>query len=229
MKYDGSEYKVYSIEGNIGAGKSTILEYMKEKLKNNKNVLFATEPLDMWEKIHDEEGTNMLVKFYKDQDKYAFPFQVMAFATRLLKLREEMRKKPDAKIIICERSLEADYNIFAKMLHDEGKIETINYNVYLQFYELYRNDFPTKGLIYINASPETCQNRINSRNRQGEEGIPLDYLEKCHSYHKTWIENYEHKDNLLIIDTNNNKDDIHSDTNITYMEKWLKEAIEFVC
>ena len=135
-------YKVFSIEGNIGAGKSTLIELLKDKLVNDENIIFVSEPLDMWQNIQDNNGVNMLTKFYENQDKYAFPFQVMAFATRLLKMKNEMKKKPKAKIIICERSLEADYNIFAKMLHDDGKIETINYNVYLQFYELYKDEFP---------------------------------------------------------------------------------------
>lgn len=221
-------YKVFSIEGNIGAGKSTLIEFLKDKLVNDENIIFVSEPLDMWQNIQDNNGVNMLTKFYENQDKYAFPFQVMAFATRLLKMKNEMKKKPKAKIIICERSLEADYNIFAKMLHDDGKIETINYNVYLQFYELYKDEFPTKGLIYINANPETCQSRINKRNRSGEEGIPLEYLQKCHKYHEEWITNYEHKENMLIIDTDHNMNDICNESNITYMDKWIKQIYNFV-
>ena len=119
-KYEG--YKVFSIEGNIGAGKSTLIDILKQKLYNDDSIIFVSEPLDMWQTIQDENGVNMLTKFYEDQDKYAFSFQVMAFATRLLKMKNEMKRKPNAKIIICERSLEADYNIFAKMLHDDGKI-----------------------------------------------------------------------------------------------------------
>lgn len=224
--YEG--YKVFSIEGNIGAGKSTLIDILKQKLYNDDSIIFVSEPLDMWQTIQDDNGVNMLTKFYEDQDKYAFSFQVMAFATRLLKMKNEMKKKPNAKIIICERSLEADYNIFAKMLHDDGKIETINYNVYLQFYELYKDEFPTKGLIYINASPETCQTRINSRNRSGEESIPIEYLQKCHKYHEKWISSYERKENLMIINTDNNMNDICNESNLTYMDKWIKQIYTFV-
>jgi deoxyadenosine/deoxycytidine kinase len=225
-KYEG--YKVFSIEGNIGAGKSTLIDILKQKLYNDDSIIFVSEPLDMWQTIQDENGVNMLTKFYEDQDKYAFSFQVMAFATRLLKMKNEMKRKPNAKIIICERSLEADYNIFAKMLHDDGKIETINYNVYLQFYELYKDEFPTKGLIYINASPETCQTRINTRNRSGEESIPIEYLQKCHKYHEKWISNYERKENIMIINTDNNMNDICNESNLTYMDKWIKQIYTFV-
>lgn len=225
-KYEG--YKVFSIEGNIGAGKSTLIDILKQKLYNDDSIIFVSEPLDMWQTIQDDNGVNMLTKFYEDQDKYAFSFQVMAFATRLLKMKNEMKRKPNAKIIICERSLEADYNIFAKMLHDDGKIETINYNVYLQFYELYKDEFPTKGLIYINASPETCQTRINTRNRSGEESIPIEYLQKCHEYHENWISNYERKENLMIINTDNNMNDICNESNLTYMDKWIKQIYTFV-
>jgi deoxyadenosine/deoxycytidine kinase len=81
------EYKVFSIEGNIGAGKSTLIELLKDKLVNDENIIFVSEPLDMWQNIQDNNGVNMLTKFYENQDKYAFPFQVMAFATRLLKMK----------------------------------------------------------------------------------------------------------------------------------------------
>ena len=61
-------------------------------------------------------------KFYKDQQKYAFSFQMMAYISRLALLRRVIRENPNA-IIITERSVFTDKEVFAKMLYDEGKIE----------------------------------------------------------------------------------------------------------
>ena len=53
-----------SIEGNIGAGKSTVLEHLEKHMANGK-VLFLKEPLDIWEQFHDENGHTILEKFYE--------------------------------------------------------------------------------------------------------------------------------------------------------------------
>ena len=121
--------KILSIEGNIGAGKSTLLKELQHRLKNNPYVIFMLEPTSVWENIKDDEGHSVLEKFYSDQEKYAFSFQIMAFATRIQKMRQKIKDNPDAKVMICERSLEADYNIFAKMLHSDKKIEDINFHI----------------------------------------------------------------------------------------------------
>ena len=62
------------------------------------------EPVDLWEKIKDKEGETILSKFYKDPNKYAFSFQIMAFTTRLSLLSETIRNNPQAQVILCERS-----------------------------------------------------------------------------------------------------------------------------
>ena len=62
-----------SIEGNIGSGKSTILEKLQEFMRDNNRIVFLKEPVDIWETIKDENtGENILQKFYKNQDKYNF-------------------------------------------------------------------------------------------------------------------------------------------------------------
>ena len=81
-------YKIVSIEGNIGSGKSTLLENLRNYYKNNKNVIFLREPVEEWDKIKDNEGNTMLKKFYADQEKYSFAFQMMAYISRLKILRD---------------------------------------------------------------------------------------------------------------------------------------------
>ena len=178
-----------SIEGNIGAGKSTIInQLIKENL--DPQIIILQEAADMWESVK-HEGETMLQKFYNDQDKYAFAFQIMAFTTRLKLIKDTINQNPDAKIILCERSLEADREIFAKMLNKDGVIEPILY----QIYEMYFQDsvdtmYQLSGMIYLNTPPDVCSKRIVKRNRDGESNIPLSYLIKCDNYHKLWMEKF---------------------------------------
>jgi deoxyadenosine/deoxycytidine kinase len=111
----------------------------------------------------------------------------MAYSTRLQALRETIRKSTPDCIIICERSLEADRNIFAQMLYDDGKIEEINYKIYCHFYDQFSQEFKADGVIYMNADSKICQNRIARRAREGESSISLDYLIKCKFYHDNWL------------------------------------------
>lgn len=96
--------KIVSIEGNIGSGKTTLLGHVKEALKRNPNVIFLREPVDDWESIKDKEGHTMLQKFYADQERYSFPFQMMAYISRLVLLKEAVKSHPTATLV-TERSL----------------------------------------------------------------------------------------------------------------------------
>ena len=72
---------IFSIEGNIGSGKSSYVKFLKEKYKkiSGLQVIYLPEPVKSWEKIKDETtGENIIEKFYKDQKKYSFAFQMMA-------------------------------------------------------------------------------------------------------------------------------------------------------
>lgn len=202
-----NKVQIISIEGNIGAGKSTILEHLKETYADNEEVAFVDEPVDIWGTICDDKGEDILTKFYKDPTQYAFIFQVMAFSTRVHKLREALSEKPKAKIMICERSLEADSNIFAQMLYDDGHMESIEHTIYKRYYDIYKNDFKHSGIVFINANPEKCFERIQKRNRNGENNIAFDYIKKCHEYHIKWL-NGDIEQKLLNIDSNIEKTEL---------------------
>lgn len=114
----------------------------------------------------------------------------MAFSTRLTILREAIQQNPDVEIILCERSLDADKEIFAKMLHDDGVIEDTDYQIYNMFYNEITKQPEVKqlsGVIYINAEPEVSFERTKIRARDGESTITLEYLKECHTYHEKWI------------------------------------------
>jgi deoxycitidine kinase/deoxyguanosine kinase len=177
--------RIFSIEGNIGAGKTTLLAEI-ERLSNSE-IHVIREPVDIWMSVTDENGEGILQKFYKDPKKYAFAFQVLAFNTRLDLLKNAIREHPECATFICERSLHADSNIFAKMLFDDGMIDDISYKIYQKIYESGISEFPLDGVIYLNVPPETCAERIVKRNRTGEDKISLEYLNSCHTYHENWL------------------------------------------
>ena len=186
-------YTIVSIEGNIGSGKSTLLSNLREHYKNNSNVVFLKEPVDEWEKIKDETGETILKKFYADQEKYSFPFQMMAYVSRLKVLRDTLKTiKNDIGnkniVIITERTLYTDKMVFAKMLYDSKKIEHVNYQIYLNWFDTFSDEFPVNRVIYVKTSPDKCYQRIVKRLRTGEENIPLDYLTSCSIYHDNMLD-----------------------------------------
>ena len=189
--------QIYSIEGNIGSGKSTLVRILKEYFKNNNKVIFADEPVDEWMSIKDNSGEDILSKFYKDQHKYGFSFQMMAYISRIAILRKLVKENPDS-IIFTERSVYTDKKVFAQMLHDQGKIEQIDFIIYNKWFEHFLEEIDINTIIYIKTEPTKCLERIIKRNRKGE-AIPLEYLKQCHSYHENWIN--EH-DNVIVFDGN---------------------------
>jgi deoxyadenosine/deoxycytidine kinase len=178
------------------------LETLKSIFKENSNVLFLREPVDEWEKIKDKDGNTMLQKFYANQKEYSFAFQMMAYISRLTILRETVRdimrrvqstdqitnQKKEKYIIITERSLYTDKFVFAKMLYDQGKIEDVMYQIYLNWFDEFAKDFPVNDIIYVNTDPTKCYERIHKRARVGEEVIPLAYLTACHEYHNAFLD-----------------------------------------
>lgn len=180
---------IFSIEGNIGSGKSTLVKELKKSVPNilDKKVVYVQEPVNEWSKIKDKKGETILEKFYANQHKYAFSFQMMAYISRLALLRNIVRENPDA-IIITERSVFTDRQVFAKMLYDEGKIEEVDYQIYLKWFDEFIEEIPITGLIYVTTTPEKSKERVDLRARAGET-IPLSYLQRCHDYHDSWIKN----------------------------------------
>lgn len=184
----GEKAKLVSLEGNIGAGKSTIINQLKEIYKDNTDIVFLLEPTDTWETFRDKQtNTTILHKFYEDQRRYAFTFQVMAYSTRLSLMRKTIRENPDCKVILCERSLDADKEVFAKMLREYGLMEEVEHAIYLQFFREYSNEISLDAILYLDVSPEICFERIRQRAREGEMAITVAYLKRCKLFHDDWL------------------------------------------
>ena len=183
---------ILSIDGNIGSGKSTLFnslkKYFSEEINcNGKKIVFLDEPVNDWQKIKDKNGKNILECFYENSEKYSFSFQMLAYISRLSRLQKAV-KTGEYDVIITERCVFSDRNVFAKMLFDGGKMNEIEWQIYEEWFYNFLDDLPNIYFIYINTDPETCLNRINKRNRPGEN-ISLDYLKDCDYYHKNWLEN----------------------------------------
>lgn len=228
---ESASYTFISIEGNIGSGKSTLLANLREHYKNNDNVIFLKEPVDEWAKIKDINGTTILEKFYADQEKYSFSFQMMAYVSRIKVLRDTLKEKnigQDKKhyIIITERSLYTDKMVFAKMLYDTGKIEDVNYQIYLNWFDTFSGEFPVHKVIYVKAAPEQCYERIAKRSREGEENIPLEYLKACSLYHDNMLDKSINNcvcNEQLILDGNI---DIYE--NKEQVNNWIQEIEQYI-
>jgi deoxyadenosine/deoxycytidine kinase len=194
---------IIAIEGNIGVGKSTLLANLKQQFaEHGIRAVFMPEPVDVWSTVTDETGETILSKYYADPAKYAFSFQIMAYTTRLTALRRIIQENPDCDVIVCERSLEADNNIFAKMLFDDKMIEYVQYGVYSLLYGDTAKEYATNGIVYLRADPAKCRERIQRRQRNGEGGISLDYLKKCDAYYEDWLGDHCANTSILRLDTN---------------------------
>lgn len=216
---------IINIEGNIGTGKSTILQKLQDELEiHHKNkVLFLKEPVDKWDTIKDSEDTTILKHFYQDSKKYAFPFQIMACCTRITNLKNAIKNNPECKVIICERSIEADANIFAKMLYDDGIMNEMEYKIYNLFYDEHKELYQPTGYVYLDTNADICLERIQKRSRDGEANIALDYLQRCQRYHDVWLKNKDLKTPVLILDTNR---DVNYDTDEG--DAWITKISDFI-
>ena len=228
LSYETLSYETLSIEGNIGSGKSTLLENLRTHYENNPNVIFLKEPVDEWATIQDENGITMLEKFYKDQSKYSFAFQMMAYISRLNNLKKTVEmirqtKSNDKKIIITERSLYTDKMVFAQMLYDSGNMESIEFQIYLKWFDSFIEEFPVSKIIYVKTNPEICHFRITKRSREGESIIPLEYLDNCDVYHEKMLSSTSICKSQLVLDGNTNIYDNHSE-----LKNWILKIEEFL-
>ena len=181
---------IISIEGNVGAGKSTLLREIKERISKEgiNDILVLEEPVDEWNLVND--GThNILELFYLNPKKFALVFQTLVTLTTIQKLQGIRKLNPEIKIVICERSLLSSQKIFAENLVNEGILTEFEYEVYQ---ELFREQevewmYP-KETIYLETTPEVCLQRIRRRNRNGEQKMDLEWLQKCQRNHEEYFE-----------------------------------------
>ena len=215
-------FTLISIEGNIGAGKSTFVRALQDALgRTGRNIVFLEEPVKEWTKLRASDGEHIITKFYADPHRYSFPFQMVAYISRISMLRKAIAENPDG-IIISERCLDADRKVFATMLKDEGKMDEFLYQIYCrwfdEFEDIWRGGKQVK--VYLRADPSVCMQRVEKRAREGES-LTLDYLEKCHSYHESWL---LHSDrDVVVLDANAERASDGGD-----YDSWISRVVDLV-
>lgn len=186
-----SNQVIISIDGNIGSGKSTFIKILKEELDRDQ-FEFASEPVDIWTSVKDDNGKSLLTNFYEDKDRWSYTFQNFAYITRLMEL--ERAKKTGKKIIITERSVLTDRNVFAKMLNESGHINSLEMDIYKYWYDYF--DTNITHTVYLKTSVDNCLARIKNRGRESESSIIPEYLSELETEHDKWLVG-DHKATIL--------------------------------
>ena len=167
--------KFVAIAGNIGVGKSTLVEMLCARMG--------------WEPFYEPVTENpYLADFYANMDAWAFHSQVF-FLTHRLRAHYNLAHHPDS--VVQDRSVYEDAEIFAQNLYLQGHIQDRDYQTYRDMYETMMRFLPPPDLvIYLRASVSTLGNRISSRGRDYEQTIAPDYLQALNNLYETWIDNF---------------------------------------
>lgn len=164
--------KLVCIEGNIGSGKTTLSEKLANKL----------EARVMYEPVRENP---YLDQFYADPKRFALEMQFWLMSRRF-ELHEEAVKHiwKTGQTVIMDRSIYGDW-VFAKKNWIDGNIDDIGYASYLKHRDVMNKYLMAPHVVlFLNVSPDDCQNRIVARGRGCEQAIPLTYLRGLHDLHR---------------------------------------------
>jgi deoxyadenosine/deoxycytidine kinase len=177
-------YNYVVIEGNIGAGKTTLAGRIAEQF-NAHLILehFADNPF--------------LPKFYNDPEKYSFPLELSFLASRYKQLKEELVPQDLFKSFSI-----ADYYFMKSLVFAASTLTGDEFNLYRQIFYIIYGALPKPDLyVYLHLRPERLLENIERRGRNYEKSITKDYLEKIqNSYFSFFKQNPENK--YLVIDVN---------------------------
>jgi len=214
---------IVAVDGCIGAGKTEFLKLMRDRLSPaiGKKIKIILEPSDLWE----TEG--VLEKFYQDKPYYSFPFQLFAYVTRMEAIEKALPIE-EGTIIILERTIFTDRNVFVEMLHDSGNMEPFLYKIYCKMWDFLSRTWDTvlpikpTHHILLNTSLENSMKRIEIRAREGESLIPVEYQKALIDKHLEYFDSIKGPKFMFDsnIDYKNNEDD--KDTAIQWMVDILK-------
>jgi deoxyadenosine/deoxycytidine kinase len=178
-------YNYVVIEGNIGAGKTTLASRIAEQF-NAHLILehFADNPF--------------LPKFYDDPEKYSFPLELSFLASRYKQLKDELEPQDLFKSFSI-----ADYYFMKSLVFASSTLTGDEYNLYRQIFYIIYGSLPKPDIyVYLHLSPERLMENIRKRGREYEKSITKDYLQKIQdSYFNFFKQNQENK--YLVIDVSN--------------------------
>jgi deoxyguanosine kinase len=206
IKLDSFNY--IAIEGNIGAGKTTLTTKIAEDF-NAKTVLerFADNPF--------------LPKFYKDQNRYAFPLEMSFLADRYQQLSDDL-----AQFDLFKDFIIADYHIFKSIIFAKVTLQEDEFRLYKTMFDIIYKEMPKPDLyIYLYQNTERLLENIKKRGRDYEQEIPADYLEKINQGYLDYIKSKTDW-NVLVIDVSD-KDFVKKQDDYLFILDRIREKIDF--
>jgi len=167
--------KFVAVAGNIGVGKSTLVEMLCKKLG--------------WEPFYEPVAENpYLADFYEDMPTWSFHSQVF-FLSHRLRSHHDLAQHPTS--VMQDRSVYEDAEVFAQNLYRNGHIQPRDYQTYRELYETVIGFLPPPDLvIYLRASVPTLLKRIESRGRDYESHIESAYLSGLNDLYEAWINDF---------------------------------------
>ncbi|HRO09468.1 MAG TPA: deoxynucleoside kinase [Saprospiraceae bacterium] len=179
--------KHIAVAGNIGAGKTTLTEMLARHYH--------------WDVQFEDTTTNpYLADFYDDMHRWSFNLQIYFLNSRydqVLKIRNGQ------KAVIQDRTIYEDARIFAPNLHEMGLMSSRDFDNYISLFGLMSSQVqPPDLLIYLKCSIPKLVEHIQTRGRDYEGSMSLEYLKKLNERYEEWISSYTHG-NLLIIQNDN--------------------------
>lgn len=191
------------IEGNIGAGKSTLIHFF-DKFED---IEVFSEPVKQWQNMN---GHNVLQMFYENPQTNGFAFQMYVFLTMM----KEHLKPITKQIKVMEGSVFNTWHCFTTKLAENKFIDNMSKEELNQWFNFLTNQYKIEPnyVIYLRTSPSTIIERINQRGRQEEKSITIEYLNDLHELHEKWIASINPKtQKTIIIDGNQSKEEIEKD------------------
>ncbi|NIS82413.1 MAG: deoxynucleoside kinase [Anaerolineales bacterium] len=163
--------KFVAVAGNIGVGKSTLVELLSERLG--------------WEPFYEPVGENpYLADFYRDMRAWSFPSQIF-FLTRRLRAHRQLLEHPTSAI--QDRTVYEDAEIFAHNLYLQGNMTDRDYQTYQELYQVLSEFLPPPDLVvYLRATVKTLKSRISNRGRDYEQQIRPEYLSRLNDLYNSW-------------------------------------------
>jgi deoxyadenosine/deoxycytidine kinase len=180
-----NQRKFIAIAGNIGAGKSSLLE-------------FLTHSYDVSPFYEPNDENPYLQDFYRDMKRWAFQSQLF-FLINKFPIHQEADRTPG--VVIQDRTIFEDAEIFATALHQMRKIDKRDWETYWAFYQsILQAIQPPDLMIYLRCSMRSLRQRIRLRGRSMEQDIPLSYLKRLERLYEEWIGAYDLGE-VLVLDS----------------------------
>ena len=177
--------KTIAIAGNIGAGKSTLVDF----LSHTYGIAPFYEP---------NEDNPYLPDFYKDMRRWSFHSQLY-FLSNKFRLHQELDQAPG--VVALDRTIFEDAEVFATALKDMRRMDKRDWETYWSFYQTILTAIkPPDLMIYLRCSIRSLRKRIKLRGRKMEQDVPLSYLKRLDRLYEGWIARYDMSD-VLILET----------------------------